>query len=380
MTMKAQKAETASTLPGPSLRRESGFSLIELMVAMVVTLIVSGAIYGLLSSGQSAFRREPELSDRQQNIRIAMALIERDVQRAGVSLPAFTQAFIPGGDGVGPNGQDALEIVAGFETCAPLAVCKSSIGGGVATLELPSGPPAGSICPTFPGLAAVAPGPTNPTNELFVIGQVTRVNVVTCDPATAPPLNTGLTGVAGGSPVGIQVTLPMTQGPAEWRPPGGAAPSATNPQLLFPVEVVRYEIAADPTDIADPNVPCLWRSVTGGRDAVDGFATLQAIPGPGWQMVARGIENLQIQYASGIPVAGVPPVVTDDAPLVAVNNFTTLVYQVQVSMSARVTAQNLQGETLNPALSATRFVRGELTTQIAPRAALLALTTGGQYR
>jgi prepilin-type N-terminal cleavage/methylation domain-containing protein len=377
MTMNAQNADTASTVPAPNPCRESGFSLIELLVAMVVTLIVSGAIYGLLSSGQSAFRREPELSDRQQNIRIAMALIERDVQRAGVSLPAFTQAFAPGGDGGGPTTPDALEIVAGFETCGPLAVCKFSVAGGVATLELPAGPPVGSNCPTFPGLAAVAPGPTNPTNELFAIGLVNRVNAVTCDPATAPPLNTGLTGVAGGSPVGIQVTLPMTQGPAAWRPPGGAAPSATNPQLLFPVEVVRYQIAPDPTDIADPGVPCLWRSVTGGRDAVDGFATVQAIPGPGWQMVARGIENLQIQYASGIPVAGVPPVTGDEPPPVIVNNFTTLVYQVQVSMSARVTAQNLAGESI--ALGAQR-VRGELTTQIAPRAALVALGAGGQYR
>ena len=38
----------------------SGFSLIELTIAMVVTLIVSGAIFGLLTGGKTAFRREPE--------------------------------------------------------------------------------------------------------------------------------------------------------------------------------------------------------------------------------------------------------------------------------------------------------------------------------
>ena len=54
---------------------QSGFSLVELMIAMLVTMIISGAIFGLLSGGNTAFRREPELSDRQQNIRVAMDLI-----------------------------------------------------------------------------------------------------------------------------------------------------------------------------------------------------------------------------------------------------------------------------------------------------------------
>jgi prepilin-type N-terminal cleavage/methylation domain-containing protein len=66
---------------------QSGFSLIELTVAMVVTLIVTGAIYGLLAGGQSAFRREPELSDRQQNIRVAMDVIMKDIASAGAGHP-----------------------------------------------------------------------------------------------------------------------------------------------------------------------------------------------------------------------------------------------------------------------------------------------------
>ena len=60
-----------------------GFSLIELMVAMAVTLIVTGAIYGLMTGGQNAFRREPAITDRQQNIRLAMDIIMRDIASAG---------------------------------------------------------------------------------------------------------------------------------------------------------------------------------------------------------------------------------------------------------------------------------------------------------
>ena len=68
-------------------RDQAGFSLIELMVAMVVTLIVTGAIYGLLAGGQSAFRREPQLADRQQNTRRGH-VHDRAGHRSGGSGPA----------------------------------------------------------------------------------------------------------------------------------------------------------------------------------------------------------------------------------------------------------------------------------------------------
>ena len=88
---------------------QQGFSMIELLVAMTVTLIVSSAIYGLLTAGGSAFRREPEMADRQQNIRIAMDAISRDIEAAGGGGPLVGQVFThtddplrrPGGHRVG---------------------------------------------------------------------------------------------------------------------------------------------------------------------------------------------------------------------------------------------------------------------------------------
>ena len=75
-------------LAGPG-RAQAGFSLVELLVAMTVTLIITGAVFGLLSGGQNAFRREPERTDRQQNIRMAMDLIMRDIATAGAAMPPF---------------------------------------------------------------------------------------------------------------------------------------------------------------------------------------------------------------------------------------------------------------------------------------------------
>ncbi len=87
-------------------RRERGFSLIELMVAMVATLIISGAVMQLVGAGKGAFRREPERSDRQQNIRMAMSMIQQDVQRAGLGLPPFIQTFTNGLNNLGPQVPD----------------------------------------------------------------------------------------------------------------------------------------------------------------------------------------------------------------------------------------------------------------------------------
>ena len=105
------KAESTKSAPG--------FSLVELTIAMLVTLIISGAIFGLLSGGKTAFRREPELSDRQQNIRVAMDLIQKDIGTAGMAMSDFVQAFTRGDgplgtpapplNGLGPMGPDGVE-------------------------------------------------------------------------------------------------------------------------------------------------------------------------------------------------------------------------------------------------------------------------------
>src|SRR6185503_2584377 len=89
-------------------RSTSGFSLLELMVAMVITLVITGAMYGLIVSGQGSFRREPALSDRQQQIRVAMSRIEEDILKAGMGLGPTVQAFAENKNGLGPLGVRAL--------------------------------------------------------------------------------------------------------------------------------------------------------------------------------------------------------------------------------------------------------------------------------
>ncbi|MFM9904268.1 MAG: PilW family protein [Pyrinomonadaceae bacterium] len=63
---------------------ENGFSLLELMIAMVIFLVVTGAIYGLLQIGQFDRNRASRRSDVLKNARVAVHVIGRDVLNAGL--------------------------------------------------------------------------------------------------------------------------------------------------------------------------------------------------------------------------------------------------------------------------------------------------------
>ncbi|MBI4467453.1 MAG: prepilin-type N-terminal cleavage/methylation domain-containing protein [Acidobacteria bacterium] len=63
--------------------RESGFSLIEMMIVMFIFLIISGAIFGLLNTAQIRYRAEQQLLDSLQGARVGIDQVTRDVRRAG---------------------------------------------------------------------------------------------------------------------------------------------------------------------------------------------------------------------------------------------------------------------------------------------------------
>ena len=64
---------------------ESGFSLIEMLIAMVIFLIVVGCIYGMLQVGRVDRNRASRRTDVLKNARSAIHLIGRDALNAGLS-------------------------------------------------------------------------------------------------------------------------------------------------------------------------------------------------------------------------------------------------------------------------------------------------------
>jgi len=386
----------------PKAGHDTGFSLIELMVAMLITLIVSGAMFGLLSTGHNAFRREPELSDRQQNIRVAMDVISRDVVNAGSNMPAFLQVFTrtdtpPAGPTLNGNGgaatpwvgslgaaaaatrgggdpstnADVLEVLAAEDECPshtldPAAVQPApGAGGAYTTLERPASC-AGA------GLALLT------DNSNFWLQPITSTNPV---PA----------------PKGTFNLVPRV-GPVAGLP--GAYPATGT--FLYAARIARYRIAPNAADLGDPVTPVLWRS-TSGR-----FGAGVAVPDPGepgfpganspWQIVARGIEDLQVEYMDGTGAwsnsptiavqctapGGAPPGDPTNGgctqfPPAGGNPYTPVIRQVRVTLSARSSAPLLAGQTIaggagpnNP-----NAVRGQLVSVITPRAAAAVLQIGG---
>jgi prepilin-type N-terminal cleavage/methylation domain-containing protein len=396
---------------------EGGYSLIELLVAMVITLIVSGAIYGLLTSGQNAFRREPEVADRQQNIRIAMDLISKDIANAGTGMPlvgqVFTHTDAPAGgpnptgagapylNGAGPQGvmgvagesqrgapptgtgadtsdsSDILEILSADETCPVYTVClPAGLNGtavpGVWTREaVPN-----------PNTCMLPPGSLNSQGLVLL----TDNRIFTLQPATLLANGTGCGGGAGtNGQMSLSAALP------EWPTPGGVALTGNPPiqAFLYAGKVVRYLIAptvdtAATTMMETAGTPALWRSETGRYDIATGILYAQPVLGSigPWQLVARGIEDLQVEYMNGGGLWSNNPGIVNPCPAAplacSAADYNNVIRRVRVTLSARALAPLLQGQTAPAGGAAPNAVRGQLVSIVTPRSAMLGLQAASQ--
>lgn len=357
--------ERMEKMNSPVRSNASGFSLVELTIALVVTLIISSAIYGLLAGGQSAFRREPELADRQQQARVAMDLIMKDIADAGSGLPTWVQIFTQNLDafasapmGVGGNRSDELELMTNDASHDPEPVCATPGNGNSGNIRLVRN-----------NLSL-----SGPVLIIFADGTWTMQNIVSTsnDSSGESNCNSGVTKTklnfnsGAGDPTGMNqasgTCQPNTYGvgnagsgttgcPAPAPPSGGACCTATT--ISF-TQIIRYRIRNDAS-----GVPLLERAAS---------TDLSCLPGgtlPCYQTVARGIEDLQVHYTNATGA------VSDGAPLVVANNWGSLVTQVQVTLSSRSEAQNIQGTTADANLG--RKMRGSLTWAGSPRSTLIAL-------
>jgi len=342
----------------------SGFSLIELIVAMAVTLVVTGAVYGLMSGGNNAFRREPELTDRQQNARVAMEMIQRDIANAGVNMGAFFQSFTrnlnAAGRITGPAGQvaDHLEIFGNDGTC-----------------------------PDAPTVQVKPPGPTSGSNINV------RGSVPNCYSEESLVLVIYSNGQAKwGLAFNIHsndskmLNFPNGQQPPESQLsiPGSLASyvigDGTSAVAMSPLQLIRYEIAMDPpgSTTATSGAPALYRSGTGGIDTLTGTYYPPTSAGNvtlgRWQVLARGIEDLQVQYRNGAnPWNDDPGAVTcaGQCKTPTAAEYNTAVREARVTMTVRAEGHNLQGQTAGAAAgegSRANAVRGNVTSVTSVKA------------
>lgn len=65
------------------MRREAGFSLIELTFAMSLMLVVTASVFSMMNPAQGSFQAQPEISDMQQRLRVASDTLYKDLVMAG---------------------------------------------------------------------------------------------------------------------------------------------------------------------------------------------------------------------------------------------------------------------------------------------------------
>jgi prepilin-type N-terminal cleavage/methylation domain-containing protein len=346
------------TEPKPSLREaprpDSGFSLVELMVALVVTLIVSGAVYGLLTSGQSAFRKEPAMADRQANIRAAMDMIVSDLRGAGVGMPPFTLVFTPGLDGPAgsenaPGGglTDELEFITETSSRTGQLICFSDN----TTIVVPEPDAPFEVDQSF--LIFLA-------DSRWTARKATAVNkqysgaVGTC---SATGTHTQVEFAAGGINVAAGI---CAAGQLIGTTAGGTCP----PQSFSFGRVVGYRIRYDGTQ-----TPSLERQTS------DDWGT--------WLPVLPGIEDLQVRYQGGAGLG--PPPAFKDVPETPdafanvagpqIDELNKLVRQVEVTLGARALGPGLTGQ--QTAAGVANAPRGRLQSITAMRPVFEVLAQPG---
>jgi prepilin-type N-terminal cleavage/methylation domain-containing protein len=69
------------------MKREKGFSLVEVLVAMTIMVLIIGATLGTLNTALTATRTVTLMADTQENLRAAMNYMVRDMLQAGEGVP-----------------------------------------------------------------------------------------------------------------------------------------------------------------------------------------------------------------------------------------------------------------------------------------------------
>lgn len=65
------------------MRRDAGFSLLEMTIAMALMMTVTAAVFSLMNPAQGSFQTQPEVADMQQRLRVASDVLYKDLIMAG---------------------------------------------------------------------------------------------------------------------------------------------------------------------------------------------------------------------------------------------------------------------------------------------------------
>ena len=71
-----------------SERDVRGFSVVEILIALVIAMVVMASVFMLLEKGQDSIQREPEVIDMTASARAGLRRVSQDLMVAGFNTPA----------------------------------------------------------------------------------------------------------------------------------------------------------------------------------------------------------------------------------------------------------------------------------------------------
>lgn len=150
-----------------AFRRDDGFSMVELLMAMALSLVVVGGMAGLVHPAGRLAVTQPDAIDMHQRVRVAASALVRDLRMAGAgldsgpavgSLIGYLPPIVPRRLGaVGAHAADVARTDVLTLIWVPLTASQTTTatpvaGGAVDVAVAPGCPPADAACGLAPGV------------------------------------------------------------------------------------------------------------------------------------------------------------------------------------------------------------------------------------
>jgi type IV pilus assembly protein PilW len=261
---------------GVSVLGERGFTLVELMIAIVISSVIVAGGYTILTTTHKATISNERAAGTQQNTRVAMEVIARDIKQAGFGMPPAPNTPVGGAAGnCAAVGTTAAIRPVDNNPAIPLTAVNDT-GADSISLVVPRTYAANGA---YLGWVLASAAPTG--------GAVTFTTITLTNQAVGEMVTEGMVNGSGAYiSLGGVLTVPVTSS-------AGATITLANPTyapINFPVgtkvyllQCVTYQVAAGAANCGSAG-PCLTRTVTSG--------TAPAVT----TSLVDGVEDLQIAY------------------------------------------------------------------------------------
>jgi len=255
------------------LYEQSGVTLLELLVAVAISIIIITAGFTTLTNVDRAARANSQTVDTQQNGRTAMELISRDLKVAGLGMVGPVGGCV--------SGVNAAAIVPGDQNSAGPVTAVNDIGPDRISMVLPL---TSTVAPLWTLSSTVSIG-----------NQITLQPAVGATPTSVNDMTTKNGGSLNNAMISIGGAMTATVTSAN----ATAITIGTNivPPMSFPagttvylLQCVTYQVIPPPdnNNLCGGNAPCLVRGVVAGNNC--------NIAGSPCSVVVDGIEDMQFAY------------------------------------------------------------------------------------